>query len=55
MLYLISFFVIVFVVSAVSAIVESKPSHLLRESIKMFVVTSAGMGIIAFVIFMLSR
>ena len=53
--YIVSFLAVIFVVSTVSAIIESKSSNLVRESIKMFIVTSVGMGVIAFIIFILSR
>lgn len=52
-MYLLLFFVVIFVVSAVSSIIGEKA--VVKETLKMFITTSIGMGILAFFIFVMSR
>ncbi len=52
-MYLLSFLAIILVVSAVSAIIEGKA--VLKKTLVAFITTSFGMGILAIVIFFLSK
>ena len=55
-LYIFCFFFIIFVISAVSAIVENKPARsTVKKTIKMFIETSCGMCILALAVYFLSR
>ena len=53
MMYLFSFIATIFVVPAVSAIIEEKAPR--KETLKMFITTCLGMGTLAIVIFFLSK
>ena len=52
-MYLFLFFAVILVVSAVSAVVEQKP--VFRETLTMFITTSLAMGVLALVVFFLSK
>jgi hypothetical protein len=55
-LYIFCFFFIIFVISAVSAIVENKSvCGMIKKTVRMFIETSCGMCILALAVYFLSR